>query len=226
MSSIVCNRPGVIVVDDFLLPETFAALSEEVEQGEFRSVHARRWDKAWQLCDGNPLRGAAVYFDPSDAFRWEGVKYPTNTPVDAVFDSLRSLARQHPLVVGREGVDWVAAFLAPWLYPVGSSLSLHCDGGAYSGAFTLFTHPRWAVHWGGELLVLDDVASAAIRPSWIAEDDDAGLESPLGIATCVFPRPNRVALLGHNRPHLIRRVDSNAGAHVRASVAGFFLRRP
>ena len=52
------------------------------------------------------------------------------------------------------------------------------------------------------------------------EDDDPG------IATSVVPKPNRLVLIGANRPHRVSRVDQNAGAHLRASIAGFFLRAP
>jgi hypothetical protein len=35
-----------------------------------------------------------------------------------------------------------------------------------------------------------------------------------------------LVLIGEDRPHRVTRVDQNAGAHVRASIAGFFLRAP
>lgn len=233
MSHVVLHGPGFLVVDDLLQPATFASLSNEIHRGEYRSVHAKGWDKAWRLWDGSPLRGESVYFDPTGAFRREGPRYPTHSAVDPFFEAVHELTARYPEIAGTEGVDWVAAFLSPWLYPVGSSLSLHCDGGGYSGAFTFFAHREWRVHWGGELFVLQDDGSAGAREprvsagdeeSWIPDGDGVEDETPLGIATCVFPRPNRLVLIAPDRPHMIRRVDPNAGSHVRTSLAGFFLR--
>ena len=124
-------------------------------------MHARRWDKSWRPWDGDPLRGQAVYFDPQNHFGWKGATYPTATSVDSLVDYLRRLSRDHPAVVGVEGRDWVALFLAPWLYPVGSSLSPHRDAGPYSGSFTFFANKCWRPHWGGQLLVLRDTPSGS-----------------------------------------------------------------
>jgi hypothetical protein len=216
---------GVVVVDDLLDPRTFAAVGQELANGHYRSVHTPGWDKAWRLGDGTPLRGAGVYYDPTNASQKPGVRYPTSSVVDDLIDAVRGLTTEHRDVVGAEGIDWVTIFLSPWLYPVGGALSLHRDGGGYSGAFTFFAHPRWGVHWGGELLLLDDEPSAAPHPSqgrtgWMEEDEVGS-----GLATCVFPRPNRLVLVGPNRPHMITRVDANAGDHIRTTLAGFFLRR-
>jgi Rps23 Pro-64 3,4-dihydroxylase Tpa1-like proline 4-hydroxylase len=182
------------------------------------------------------MRGRPIYYDPGGVFRWDGPTYPTSTPVDALFDAVRRTALDHPQVAGVEGIDWVALFLTPWLYPVGSALSLHRDGGTYSGSFTFFAHTRWKTHWGGELLLLQEAADpetgaplsqhGGAGPLWTSEDDGIDIKSLMGIATCVFPRPNRLALIGPDRPHMMSRVDANAGAHVRVSLAGFFLRPP
>ena len=215
----------VVVVDDLLDPRAFGAIRWELASGHYHSVHTPRWDKAWRLGDGSPLRGAAVYYDPTNTVHKPGVRYPTSSVVDEFIDVVRGIAAEHCNVVGTEGVEWVAMFLSPWLYPVGSALSLHRDGGGYSGAFTFFAHPRWGNHWGGELLLLDEEPSAVSHPSqgttgWMEEDQVAS-----GLATCVFPRPNRLVLVGPDRPHMITRVDVNAGDHARATLAGFFLRR-
>ena len=222
------------MVDDLLPPATFASLIHDIGRGEYRSVHARGWDKAWRLWDGSPLRGEPVYFDPTGAFRRDGARYPTHSAVDPFFEAVQELTARYPEIAGTEGNDWVAAFLSPWLYPAGSSLSLHCDGGDYSGAFTFFAHPEWRMHWGGELFVLQDnglayahepLASAATAGQpWLSEADRIDDGAALGIATCIFPRPNRLVLIAPDRPHMIRRVDPNAGTHVRTSLAGFFLR--
>jgi hypothetical protein len=218
---VVLASRDVVVADDVLDETAFAALRQELAHARYESVHARGWAKAWRLCDGAPLRGAGVCYDPAGAVRSSGARYPTGTVVDDFIDAVRALAVEHPDVVGTEGAQWAALFLAPWLYPVGSALSLHRDGGGYSGAFTFFAHPRWGVHWGGELLLLDEQSSTAPlgMTGWMVED---GVDP--GVAMCVFARPNRLVLVGPDRPHRIGRVDVNAGDHVRTTLAGFFLR--
>lgn len=224
MKCLVVDR-DFVVIDDLLDPATFSALGRELAGGVYDSVHARGWDKAWRLGDGSPLRGSAVYYDPSNVFDRPGARYPTTSSVDVVIDAVRALAAKHPHVVGTEGTDWAGIFLSPWLYPVGSALSLHRDGGAYTGAFTFFAHPRWGVHWGGELLLLEANTTALSQQAqgstgWFHEDQVDSL-----MATCVFPRPNRLVIVGPRRPHMITRVDVNAGDHVRTTLAGFFLGR-
>jgi len=227
MSDTTLRQSGLIVADNALPADCFAALSHQVARGEYRSVHAQRWDKAWRTWDGHPLRGEAVYFDPQDAFGWQGATYPTHTPLDVFVDTVRQVSANCTDIAGVEGVDWVALYLSPWLYPVGSALSMHQDGQRYSGSFTFFAHARWGVHWGGELLVSppsDEIADVHDEP-WMSDDPDPGHQDA-GIAISVSPWPNRLVLIGPDRPHRIARVDSNAGARVRASIAGFFLRPP
>ena len=232
----VLREDGLVVADDVLPPEVFKSLCRQVSQGDYRSVHAKKWDKAWRGWDGHPMRGEGVYFDPERVFAYNGPHYPTATSVDTLVDHVRRMSASFPEVTGVESVDWVALFLSPWIYPVGSALSLHQDSERYSGSFTFFVHSRWRVHWGGELLVSralsngEPSAPSAVEPHdvddpWMS-DDSANEGDSQGIATCVTPKPNRLVLIGPDRPHRITRVDQNAGAHVRASIAGFFLRSP
>ncbi|MGR4866301.1 hypothetical protein [Caulobacter sp. LARHSG274] len=149
-------------------------------------------------------------------------------------DAVRTLSALYPDAVGAEGLDWKGLYLCPWLYPVGSALSLHQDSARYSGSFAFFAHVRWQAHWGGELMVYPPLATGGIKsppltpglvgePAWMSDEgqDEALLTD---IAAAVAPRPNRLALIGEHRPHRIARVDVNAGAHLRVSLAGFFLR--
>ncbi|MDP3280439.1 MAG: 2OG-Fe(II) oxygenase [Nitrosomonas sp.] len=219
---VMVREPGLLVIDHVLPPPQFEAMARAIAEGEYRSVHSERHDRAWRPWDGTPLRAGSMYYDPGVVFDWQGPLYPSGTAVDPLIDRVRQAAEACPEIVGREGLDWIALYLSAWLYPVGSALSLHRDGDQYSGAFAFFAHRRWCAHWGGELLVQPP---SARRPgygtTWIADDGD---DDDAGIATCVIPRPNRLVLLGPNRPHRIARVDANAGTHARASIAGFFLR--
>lgn len=228
MTRLVLREPGLVVIDDVLPPSGFQGIGREIAGGDYRSVHAQRWDKAWRLWDGAPMRGESVTFDPGRAFASKGPSYPTATSVDLLIDAVRAMAAEHHDVAGREGADWIALFLAPWLYPPGSALSQHRDEGPYAGSFTYFAHARWQRHWGGELLVAAPTPGPAPRdidPTWLSLDGEAD-DDATGIATAILPRPNRLVLLGPDRPHRIARVDATAGGNVRSSIAGFFLRPP
>ena len=221
-----------------LSASNFGQLRRLVAASDYRSVHTQKWDKVWRLWDGAPQRGQSIYFDPDGVFGWKGATYPTATAMDLLIDEVRRMSALHPDITGVEGVDWLGLYLCPWLYPVGSALSLHQDAHNYTGSFTFFVHARWSVHWGGELLVYPSMSAWANpvgllgagtsgivgdEEPWISDDGDA---DGSGIATAVSPRPNRLVLLGESRPHRVARVDQNAGAHVRASISGFFLRAP
>lgn len=219
------HEDGLVVADDVLPADAFAGLRHQVASGDYRSVHAQGWDRAWPLSDGNPLRGTSAHYDPQAAFGLTGAAYPTGTAVDLLVDAVRDVSARYPGVVGTEGVDWLGLFLAPWLYPVGSALSLHRDSGRYAGSFTFFAHPRWGRHWGGDLVVARPGPGEPRARGRSGDDGDPGGDDP-GIDLCIAPRPNRLVVLGPDRPHRISRVDVNAGEHVRASVAGFLLRPP
>lgn len=45
----------------------------------------------------------------------------------------------------------------------------------------------------------------------------------MGCGNFIMPKPNRLVILGA-APHMVTRVNAAAGASVRASAAGFFLR--
>jgi hypothetical protein len=235
MSSIALCQDSLVVADGLLGASAFAGLRDHVAMSDYRGVHGQKWDRVWRLWDGNPQRGPSVYYDPDRRFDWKGATYPTGTAVDQLIDAVRTLSALHPEVVGAECVNWVGLYLCPWLYPVGSALSLHQDSARYSGSFTFFVHSRWRLHWGGELLVYPpiDPARGAAAPSPVRGQDqpwmsDDGPEEAMiaDIAVAISPSPNRLVLIGEDRPHRVTRVDQNAGAHVRASIAGFFLRAP
>jgi hypothetical protein len=235
MSAIALRQDGLIVADNVLGTNAFASLRDHVVMSDYRCVHGQKWDKVWRLWDGNPQRGQSVYYDPDRRFEGKGAIFPTGTAIDKFIDAVRTLSALNPEVAGIECIDWVGLYLCPWLYPVGSALSMHQDSAKYSGSFTFFVHSRWRSHWGGELLVYPPMdstrhgvsASSALGrdPPWISDDGPDESMIP-DIAVAIAPSPNRLVLIGENRPHRVARVDQNAGAHVRISIAGFFLRAP
>jgi 2OG-Fe(II) oxygenase superfamily len=231
MSAVALSQQGLLVADGLLGAGALAALREHVAVSEYRGVHGQKWDRVWRLWDGHPQRGPSVHYDPEGRFDHKGLAYPTGTVLDQLIDAVRTQSALHPDVAGLEGVDWAGIYLCPWLYPVGSALSLHQDAAKYTGSFTFFLHSRWRLHWGGELFVYPPPDPARLDGSpafgndhpWMSDDgpDEAMIAD---VAVAISPRPNRLVLLGEDRPHRVARVDPNAGAHVRASIAGFFLR--
>jgi 2OG-Fe(II) oxygenase superfamily len=233
MSVIALCQEGLIVADDVLENQAFVALRDYIARSDYHCVHGQKWNKVWRLWDGNPQRGQSVYYDPDQRFVVKGTVYPTGTAMDHLIDVVRTFSALNQEVAGTECIDWFGMYLCPWLYPVGSALSMHLDSGKYSGSFTFFVHSRWNSHWGGELLVsppLDSFWRGASNspalgqdPPWISDDGiDEAMSSDIAVA--IAPKPNRLVLIGENRPHRVARVDQNAGAHVRVSIAGFFLR--
>jgi len=233
MSAVSLRQKGLLVADGLLGAGSLAALRDHVAMSDYRGVHGQKWDRVWRLWDGNPQRGPSVYYDPDSRFDHKGLAYPTGTAMDQLIDAVRTRSALHPDVAGMEGIDWAGIYLCPWLYPVGSALSLHQDAAKYTGSFTFFLHSRWRLHWGGELFVYPPAGPARLESSpafgndvpWMSDDgpDEAMIAD---VAVAISPSPNRLVLLGEDRPHRVARVDPNAGAHVRASIAGFFLRAP
>jgi Rps23 Pro-64 3,4-dihydroxylase Tpa1-like proline 4-hydroxylase len=235
--NVIHSEDGLLVVDEVLPQAGFRALCRDTARGDFRHTHSQKWDKAWRVWDGHPLRGDSVYFDPTNHFGRKDDVSAAAKVMDPLIEAVRKMAVATPQIAGVEGRDWVALYFCPWLYPVGSSLSQHRDAGRYSGSFTYFIHSRWGTHWGGDLVVSQPLhgstSAASVDPeayrswdeTWACEDEEEQTDVS-GVATCVSPSPNRLVLIGASRPHRIVRVDQNAGARARASIAGFFLRPP
>jgi hypothetical protein len=220
----------VLVYDDVLAPRELATLFAHLNTLEYHSVHARSWRKVWRLYDGNPLTSKVSWLYPEPpASPPDEPRYPTGTPMDALIEWIASKVPEIEAMIGHGGSDWEKLSVAPWIYPPGSALSMHRDGGPYSGAFTFFAHPEWRIHWGGHLLVLNPSASparpappAGLQRPFLTDDHEADDALDPGLALTVFAKPNRIAFLSPTVRHLLTRVDGNAGQHARISVAGFF----
>ncbi|HEY6136177.1 MAG TPA: hypothetical protein VI670_00265 [Thermoanaerobaculia bacterium] len=223
----------VRVYDDVLPREAFEALLSHATYDDYAIVHREQWHKSWRLGDGLPLYGTTTYYRPNASLYApeEHPRYPTQTPLDAFIDVLKVIVAEAADLVGEPGASWTGITVGPWVYPLGSALSLHRNAGAHSGSYTYFIHRQWNFHWGGQLLVLDsrtgrgdDPDRSPLYPHWLSEQDEnrAGMEP--GLATCVLARPNRLVFVAPTAYQMITRVDTNAGNHPRVSLAGFFLR--
>lgn len=184
-----------------------------------------RTEGAWKLADGAPLAGPDAHTPNRDGAPLpDGAEaYPTDAPVDHVLEVLLERAGELSTWVGD---DWRRIVGRPYVYPAGAGLSWHRDDHQlYSGAFVYYAHPEWNAAWGGALLVAEHDAphDLPVMP-WRFDNrefSEAVLSS--GVGRYVLPRPNRLVVLG-SQPHCVTPVAAAAGQHVRASVAGFFLR--
>jgi hypothetical protein len=217
----------IAVCDDLLPSPVFSELFRWANSVTYETVHREAWQKVWRLHDGMPLRGrSAWHVERSDA---SSDRPPLTGPIAAFTAGVRSQVDRVQHLVGAPG-EWQAFTVTPWVYPMGSGLSLHADTHRYTGAFTYFLHPEWRLQWGGMLVVLDkttpkpadELTGNAVRPPFLSDEvDQARVWSP-GMGRVVLPKPNRLVFISPESDHLITKVDSAAGQNPRISLAGFF----
>jgi len=219
--------PGYFIIDDFLDDEAWTEVWTMLQFAELAPV--ARTAGAWKLDDGAPLGGDAIVTPPRNAELGAAGerpgRFPSGTALDHVLGAVLGHAESFAPVVG---TDWAHVTARTYVYPAGSALSWHGDDTAhYTGAFIYYAHPHWNAHWGGELL-LADVDPADDLPIMAHRFDDEAYSEALlemGEGRFIMPKPNRLVVLG-SAPHMVTPVRAAAGANVRASVSGFFLREP
>lgn len=223
------------VFDDFLSPPDHARVWRFIGAQRYHGFHAAGWDPVWPLHDGEPLGGPVVHSGDSEHARSETQAtggtprvhvYPTGKGIDRLVEELSlTLPGLEPLI-GVQGRDWSVFTARPFLYPAGTGLGWHTDSQVFTGAFSYYAHPEWNSRFGGELFVADT------RPGWTPGE---GFGSPLdnrvesaallecGSGRYVVPKPNRLVVIKAGTLHRINPVHAAAGAHVRSSIAGFFV---
>jgi hypothetical protein len=221
----------VAVYDAVLSRARFDALWRYMQTASYAPVHEGSYRKAWRPADGVPLRGTTYL--SKDVFPGSRLPVlPSRTPVDTVVAVTTRAARGLGQLVGRAGRDWIAVSATPYLYPPGTGLSWHADENQYRGSYVFYAHPEWNASWGGELLVSHGRPSRrrgaagaraeADMPFLRVEEESERLVK-LGLGMFIVPAPNRLVVVGGDVPHMVNRVSSAAGNHVRASLAGFFF---
>lgn len=221
------------VFDDVLEPRELERLWDHFQATTFTPVPVGAPGSPWLPTDGQPMMGpglvawadpATTIIDPKHA------RFPTSTAVDPLIQRLLDEQSRLARWVGAAIEEWAVLSAVPWLYPPGSGLSWHTDSTMYSGAFAYYLHPQWDAHWGGELVFAHP--SARNQRELVADDHSQRFDrsrlaasiSEVGIGHYVQPRRNRLVVIAGGHPHKIARVDTTAGHHVRASIAGFYVR--
>jgi len=150
--------------------------------------------KAFSVSDGIPYRAAPHYY-MSAQFKTPNASTGKFAEFASVVDEL------HRKYFPQELYKNIS--VTAYCYQQGTGLGWHNDAGTgYHGSYAYYLHSEWKPTWGGHLL--------------IGEDEVGGRFIP--------PRPNRLVFIRRGIPHMIQRIDRNAGENCRLSLSGFFLR--
>ena len=216
---LVQHHGDFVVFDDILDEQAFLRVAHYVRhEALLRSVHAGPdgYDRVFSFHDGQPLASAAILLEVKRGKRRlragaplalqgpDRYPYPSDCALDLVVESLLSRFDRFANLVGEPNRDWRTLSARAFVYPPGTSLDWHNDGGQVTGAYTYYANLEWRPEWGGELLIR------------AGETPDAGV--------FIQPRPNRLVIIRGNTPHKLCKVGVLAGNSGRASVSGFFDR--
>lgn len=234
---------NLMVVDNFLPQQTYEALYEYSVLTDYKHINTQgQVSRVWTLDNGFPLRSMneSFYYATNRPEPKPDWAYPTGKGYDDFAENLWDYIPKVQHLIGKPKQDWQHFSINGWLYPPHTGLSLHCDGyDQYSGAYVFFLNPLWRIHWGGLLLVMDQMANQRIakrfeepdivefcRKKWlhVSEHDEMIMES--GFAQCVLPKANRIVFIEPGTFHMVTKVLPNAGDNVRSSLAGFFCLTP
>jgi hypothetical protein len=236
----VFESSQAIVFDDFLPEDEYERLYEYTCTCDYKHINTDGTvSRVWRPRDGFPLRGTRNLFYQGEETDTERKKpdwvYPTGTGLDPFAKRLKTLAPEVQPLIGAHPADWQQFTVTSWIYPAGTGLSLHDDGGKYSGAYVYFLNPHWNIHWGGLLMLLaqgttekiqqyreEDGAQRFVRKKWSDESEESMLVWDPGFANCILPKCNRLVLIANDAQHLVTTVSPSAGDHMRRSLAGFF----
>jgi len=240
MNKIVKGK-GYLIYDDFLTEDEFFALQLYMQFEDYQHVHSQGWSKSWRISDGEPLVSSS-YIYSLDTMATTGNDVLITAGIDILGQKLNAIIGPLREFLGQE---WDPFSLTTFLYPAGCGLGWHEDDAQYQGAYIYYTHPEWKPNWGGELCVM----AAPVKPSaglseniYRASEDilrmsgiSSGAVGPefgwtlreraiseAGIGSLIYPRPNRLVVVKPNYSHCVKKVEADAGDHLRCSVAGFF----
>lgn len=219
-------KDQVIVYDNFLDPDEWDALQDQIESDEYNQIKYG-YDKVYKFNSGNIFKTVNKYWhtDPDDRL---GGYAP-------LILKLRHILKVH--------YDYNDFSLMVHAYAPGAELSWHRDGGQMA-AYTFYAHREWHHMWGGNLMVADpatdcdevhptrdampgtnlkDVLGDNYGKRGITFDYDKEwqtLQNP-GKGEYYMPLPNRLMIIPPTVFHRVERVDQAAGHNYRVSCTGF-----
>lgn len=221
------DHPNFRVIDDLLDEETWTAVWSDFQFMELHPV--TRTLGAWKLADGVPLGGEEVVVPRAATIA--GESGPGDTESGSMQQLVRAVLANPEFYEGLVDRTWDRVSARPYVYPQGTGLSWHVDDSElYAGAFIYYAHPHWNAHWGGELLVAErdpeqdeELGEMPIMGHRFETESYSERLLNMGCGNFIMPKPNRLVILA-GAPHMVAPVHAAAGAAVRASAAGFFLR--
>lgn len=238
------------VIDDFLEPKQFELLWRYFQTAFYLSVDYHGLKGHWRLDDGRVMRTADIYYGENEqdikrAFKGTLI-YPTQLGIDLLIRRVIEQAPKFKDLIGSEGTDWASITAGTRLYERNSSLYWHRDSPiSLTGSCTYYGHPTWNIQWGGELYIADEIEKPIpanygpyINPpvNVMGTQEKVSIPPHLdnkeankilmesGMGHFVMPKPNRIVILKTGTPHMLTKVNSAAGDHVRASTTLFFKR--
>ncbi len=236
---------GGIAFDNFLPEKLYEEVQNYCYTTDYEHINTKgKVARAWHVHDGFPLRSMmnAFYYPDKGTQPMPKPAYvhPTGTgALDRFIDFMAEFQPQVERYVGKGGSDgWNHFSVTSWLYPPGTGLAMHDDGsGVYTGAYAFFLNKTWRAHWGGMLLIMDDVANDMLhahrrtvdqgeyhKQKWLHANNTDELMLEHGMARCIFPKGNRMVFIANDAYHMVTRVNETAGDNLRVSLAGFFDR--
>jgi hypothetical protein len=226
------------VFDEVLGEKDFELFWNYIQTEEYQPIHRTQWRKIFKLSDGNSMEGPA-YLSMSALNHNKIKSYPTGLGIDLLISQVRTLASEVAHWVGKEQEDWDYFSAKPYLYPCSTGLAWHDDFTDVTGAYIFYAHPEWNISWGGELLVAQEEPRTdrlhgkpvygSNDPKIVGfhldnEEQNKRIMNP-GVGNYIMPKPNRLVFIKRGVSHTIKKVDPEAGDHVRCSVSGFFMRK-
>lgn len=207
------------IIDGLLPDDQFERVWRHFQTESYSIPHQSGWQKVWRLSDANCMGG------PSYSL----AKKPFNNYMDAVSSYMLGALKYAPDIAGVQGEDWVDATFRPYIYPRGTKLSWHNDGGNYHAALTYYVHPKWGSTWGGELMAAEtpDLESYQNKNKGQPHLDHRWEDEFLaekGGGQFIIPKPNRLVIMKAGVFHSINRVDADAGDNARCSIVSFLIK--
>jgi Rps23 Pro-64 3,4-dihydroxylase Tpa1-like proline 4-hydroxylase len=216
---IIFQNKKFAIIDDLLPLDQFERVWRHFQAEQYTVPHQSGWQKVWRLTDSQCMGGNSYSLS----------KKPFNSYMDGVSSYLIAALQHTKDIGGTQGQEWVDATFRPYIYPRGTKLSWHNDGGNYHAALTYYVHPYWGSTWGGELMVAEtpnldtyehkNKGQPHLDHRW--EDEFIAAK---GIGQLIFPKPNRLVIMASGVFHAINRVDADAGDNCRCSIVSFLLK--
>ncbi|MHC5748613.1 MAG: hypothetical protein ACYTXT_43590 [Nostoc sp.] len=231
---LVTKNTQFVVFDDFLSSQDFELVQKYVRDENYRSYDANKLHNTHRLFDGKPLIGESSVVSQ----KLQGIDdkvyklYPTTTGIDIFIEHLLSKSEALTEWIGKKDIEWESFTAKVFLYPQGTALSWHDDGGSKTGSYAFYTHSSWNIQWGGDLLIPDESTKNNDYPLVKVIDSDSDSDSEydnkknidIGIGQYIAPKPNRLVVIAGGNPHRINKIEFAAGDNLRCSISGFFVR--